>query len=269
MKSHWCMRIGVFTIVSVVLGSTLSAQDDKAKAKPKKVEDIVVTGEIIGIDLKDKVTNSPCKTFTFKMEKDKGYQLQLTSQAFPPYLRLENASGQISAAGAARFDPVGGQSAFLVHRPGKTEDFEIVVTSQFANRTGKFSLTIKELTGDEGKPIELKLQNGQVVYNGVIAPSDPRYNGNKIHKMFIVQLEKGSTYQIDHSSKAMDAYLYLLDPNGRILDQNDDFVGLDSRINHRAAETGKYRVVATSLGGSSTGQFTFTIRQTGGQPEKK
>ena len=157
MKSPWFTRIAIFALTSIILASTLPAQDDKAKAKPKKpAEDIVVSGEIINADLKDKVTNSPCKTFTFKMEKDKGYQIQLTSQAFPPYLRLENSGGQISAAGAARFDPVGGQSAFLVHRPAKTEDFEIVVTDEAGRynivdlRPGTFAtLTVTGATGPD------------------------------------------------------------------------------------------------------------------------
>ncbi len=271
MKSQ-LIRIACFAVVSLLLGSTFAAQDakDKAKekAKAKPAEPIVVSGEILNVDLKDKVTNSHCKTFTFKMEKDKGYLLELASQTFQPYLRIENGAGQVGAAGTGRFDPAGGQSSFFVHRPAKTEDFEIVVTSQFQNQTGRFTLTIKELSGEEGKPIDLKLQNGQVAHNGVILPTDPRY-GNKIAKTFIVELEKGSTYQIDHASKAMDAYLYLLDPNGRVLAQNDDFVGLDSRINHRATESGKYRIVATSLGGQSTGPFTFSVRLTAGQPEKK
>ncbi len=272
MKSNWKFKFVLFAIAAVFLGSSLPAQDTKDQPKPKtkKADDIVVNGELLAVDLKDRLTNTHCKTFTFKMEKDKGYQFQVSSKAFPPYLRIENRGGQIGAAGTARFDPANGQSAFIVHRPSKTEDFEIIVTSQFANRVGKFTLTIKELTGDEGKPIELKLQNGQVAYNGMLTPADPRYNGTKIHKYFIVQLEKGCTYQIDHMSQAFDAYLYLQDPSGRVIAQDDDGgVGLNSRIAHRVTESGKYRIVATSLGGSSTGQFNFTIRHTAGQPEKK
>jgi len=74
-------------------------------------------------------------------------------------------------------------------------------------------------------------------------------------------MEQGKSYKIDHSSRDFDAYLYLEDPDGKVVDQNDDNgESLDSRIVHTAAKTGKYRIVATSLGGQRTGKFTLTVR---------
>ncbi len=239
---------------------------DKDKVK-KKVEDIVVASELIKGDLKDKLfVNSYCKTYTFKMEKDKGYIIELHSPTFRPYLRLENSTGQQVGAD---FDRFGNQTATLVHRPTKTEDYQIIATTQNVNFVGKFTLTVKELTGDEGKPIDLKFEKGLVTYKTSLFKTDPKYNGQKIHKLFVIELEKGSTYQIDHVAPNFDAYLYLINPDGKVIAQDDDGgEGLNSRIVQKIETSGKYRVVATSLGGSSVGPFTFTIRQTGGNPPR-
>ena len=238
---------------------------DKGKAKP--IDPIVIMNELINADLKDKViSNSFCKTYTFKMDKDKAYQIELQSNNFRPYLRLENAKGtQVGAD----FDRLGNQSAVLVHRSTVTEDYTIVCTSLNANAQGKFTMTVKELTGDEGKPIELKLVKGLAKHDGNIIRTDLKYEG-KIHKTYTVKFDKGSTYQIDHMAKAFDAYLYLIGPDGRVLAQDDDGgEGLNSRIIHKADATGDYRVIATSLGGSSVGAYNFQIRQTGGELPKE
>jgi hypothetical protein len=264
MKRHLLIPV----LFAVALGSLgVGAGEKDKKEKVKKADDIVVNGELIKADLKDKVVvNGFCKTFTFKMEKDKAYQIELQSQNFRPYLRLEDSAGKQVAAD---FDRLGNQSAVIVHRPAKTEDYTIITTTLNVNAVGKFTLTVKELTGDEGKPIELKIEKGVATHQGNLTKLDPKYMG-KIHKLFIIQLEKDATYQIDHIFKGFDAYLYLENSDGKVLAQDDDGgEGLNSRITHKATASGKYRVVATSLGGSSVGAFTFSIRQTGGEVKKE
>lgn len=271
MNPRWRLALMLVATGCLLFDSPSGATDKKAKEpekkKPQPAKDIVVHGELINVDLKDKViTQSFCKTFTYKMEKDKSYQIELNSPAFRAYLRLEDSEGRQLGAD---FDRFGNQSAVLVHRATKTGDHEIIATALNGGGTGKFTLTVKELTGELGKPIDLKKEKGGATYTGNLARTDLKYNG-KIHKLFIFEMEGGKTYQIDHMSKAFDAYLYLQGPDGAVLAQDDDGgEGLNSRIVHKAAKTGKYRMVATSLGGSSTGQFTFSIRQTDPAPDDK
>ena len=108
---------------------------------------------------------------------------------------------------------------------------------------------------------ELKLEKGQADYNGAIQETDEMYNGNKLSKIFNIKLEKGKTYQFDHMSKAFDAYLYLEDPEGKLLAEDDDGgEGTNARIVHYAATTGTYRLIATSLGGTRPGAFSVVVR---------
>jgi WD40 repeat protein len=115
-----------------------------------------------------------------------------------------------------------------------------------------------------GKPLELKTNNGNVSVLSSLVQNDPPYKNKKISKSFLMPMEEGRTYQIDYRSTVFDCYLYLEDPDGRIVAEDDDGGGgLDSRIIHKAAKSGKYRIIATSLVGSSTGQFSINITATG------
>src|SRR5262249_29622270 len=105
---------------------------------------------------------------------------------------------------------------------------------------------------------------------GELVAFDPPYNGQKIqhknHKLFLFPIEQGKTYQIDMESKAFDSYLYLENPGGAYLKEDDDSGGnLNARILHKANKTGKHRIIATHFDGK-LGQFTLTIRQTEATP---
>jgi hypothetical protein len=256
----------VLGTTGLMLLSALAWTGEK-KQKEKKAEEskeVVVNGELINADLKDIVrTESFCKTYTFKMTAGKNYQIDMKSTVFDSYLRLEGPDGKQ----VAEDDDSGGmRNARIVYRAAKTGDFQIIATS-LGESTGKFTLIVKDLGGVANKPgkaIELKNEKGQATYSGNLNKADPKYGNNqKISKIFVFPMEAGKTYQIDHSSKAFDAYLYLEDPAGVLLDENDDNgVSLDSRIIHKAAKAGKYRIIATSLDGRSSGAFTLTIRAT-------
>jgi hypothetical protein len=255
MKLRWILALAVVLALGLLMQST-SGAGDKKKDEPAK--DVVVDAELTNADLKDKVlTESFCKTYTYKMIEGRTYQIDMKTGAFDAFLRLENSAGTQVAAD----DDSGGMlNARIVYRATKTEDFTICCMSLGGGSTGKFQLIVKDLN-IEIKPIALKLEKGQATFNGQIVANDATYN-NKIHKQFNVAFLKGKTYQIDNRSRAFDAYLYLIGPDGNVLAQNDDFEGLDSRIVHRAEKDGVYQIIATSLGGRGTGAFSFSVRQT-------
>jgi len=85
---------------------------------------------------------------------------------------------------------------------------------------------------------------------------------NKNHKLYVVHMEANRQYQIDLMSQHFDAYLYLLDDAGGILEEDDDGgEGLNSRIIYNAQRTGEHRIVATSLGPNNFGQFTLMVQR--------
>jgi hypothetical protein len=81
-------------------------------------------------------------------------------------------------------------------------------------------------------------------------------------KVFTVDMVQGRTYQIDHMTPQFDAFLRLEDPQGNHLIADDDGgEGLNSRIIHGCPRGGRYRIIATSLGGGRTGGFTLRVQE--------
>jgi hypothetical protein len=113
--------------------------------KKETPKEISVDGELINADLKDKVrTQMYCKTYTFKMIEGRNYQLDMRSNVFDSYLRLENPDG----VQVAFDDDSGGfPHARIVYRVPKTGDYTIICTTFSAGATGKYNLIVKDLTG--------------------------------------------------------------------------------------------------------------------------
>lgn len=254
------MTIKSLLAVALVLAMACFLQSGRAagdKKEPAPTKDIVFADELLNADLKDTVrTESFRKTYTVKLEKHKLYQIILTSQAFTPRLRLENAAREQLDIGNNK---AGGST--IHHRPAKTDEYEIIVTSQKGGEMGKFTLVVKEIPGGDGKPIELKNDNGKGVYEGKLLVTDPIYRGGKKHKMLLFPMEAGKTYQIDMTSR-FDSYLFLESPTGKYITEDDDGGGFpNARLIHKAADTGLYRIACTYFS-PATGDFKVTIRQT-------
>jgi len=97
---------------------------------------------------------------------------------------------------------------------------------------------------------------------GRLNPNDPPRE-NKPHKAFTVQLEQGKTYVITLRSNEMDSYLYVYDPQGALIAQDDDsgggVTGLDSRVHITANRAGNYVIACTALFDVPPQGANFTI----------
>ncbi|MBI3821240.1 MAG: PPC domain-containing protein [Planctomycetes bacterium] len=135
-----------------------------------------------------------------------------------------------------------------------------LVVKAFDKQPGKFEVKVNEFNlKGEAEPREVG-KNG-VTIAGQIGNNDKSAVG-KLGKVYSVELKAGQTYTIDLDSKDMDAYLYLFDSKSALLAQDDDSGGdLNSRIIFRAERDGTYHIVATSLGGTETGEFTLKVRK--------
>ncbi|MBM3996601.1 MAG: hypothetical protein FJ303_20975 [Planctomycetes bacterium] len=250
------------SIVMVILGGLLAeacsrADNPKAKTTEKKKSEpfkpIVVDSELINADLKDKVySNSFSKSFVFKMEQGRTYQIEIESPSFQPAVRLEDMGGtQVAQA----VDQTGQRKAILLYHPKKSDDYQIIATTPQPGLMGKFRLHVKDASAYQLLTVNDKLTQNDAVYAGA---------ANKKHKLFHVDLEAGKTYQIDMTSPEFDSYLFFESPDKRLLAQDDDGGGFPSaRIIHKASATGKYRIICTYFGdGGNLGNFTLTVRQT-------
>ena len=267
-KGNMARQDAVLTWSSSISPNMLMGFSDPSKL-PKIV--IPVAYELNANSPKDTVrTESYAKIFPYKMQKDKTYLIEMKSTEIDSYLRLENPGGTEVA-----FDDDGGGflDAKIVYKATESGEFKIVATTYKGGETGKFTLAIKDISPPPA--LALKLVDGKGSYTGRIAATDSRFNpltgmiGNagRLHRSLSIRLEQGKTYQIDMVSDlnngGFDSYLFLLGPDGKILARDDDGGGFpNARIVHRIAQTGEYRIIATSFGaGNATGEFTVTITE--------
>jgi hypothetical protein len=105
----------------------------------------------------------------------------------------------------------------------------------------------------------------EIRYQGQLTNDDPKdRKRNAAHKVYKVQMKKGSAYQIDMKSRAFDSYLRLEDSKGNELAEDDDSGGmLDAQIIFNCTRDDEYKVIATAFNENGTGMFTLTIKKRG------
>lgn len=256
--------------------------------------EFTVQGQIFENDPLDPVRQKPSKVHAVKLAPGKNYQIDLVSGEFDSYLRFESSDGtQLDA----NDDGGEGLNSKIVFRAEKEDVYKVIATT-FAGGVGAYTLTVKEIVGKQpgvrpapvqvGKlvrPLPIPLP-GQVAQPGPVAlpegtkfkaPTDKPFEAQgqiddnspkdpvrgRTAAFFTVTLEPGTAYRIDHASDDFDAFLWVADAKGKMLDQNDDSNGtLNSQIIFFAPEKGEYRIVATSLGGGR-GAFNLTVTAEG------
>jgi hypothetical protein len=228
----------------------------------------VIRGELTAKDSFDKVRQQMyCKIYPVKLLAGNTYQIDMKSTDLDSYLRLEDPDGnQI-----AEDDDGGGfPNARIRQDINKTGTYKIIATSFGANSTGKFVVEIRgkgvgEATGTER--VGGDGDGGSKTIKGKLANNDPEYAGRKgsFHKAYTHKLVQGHTYTIDLTSTDIDSYLYLENPEGKVVAEDDDGGGFpNARITYKAPTTGNYKLIATSFKAGETGDFTLSIKDAGG-----
>ena len=95
-------------------------------------------------------------------------------------------------------------------------------------------------------------------------PADPKIVGS-VHKVHEIDFEAGKTYRIDMTSRKLDSYLRLEDPDGKTVAEDDDGGGnFNARIVYKAKRTATYKIIATAMKNGIrpdvTGSYRLTVR---------
>lgn len=92
------------------------------------------------------------------------------------------------------------------------------------------------------------------------------------HHYYTYKMNKGKTYVIECTSKEIDSYLRLEDPQGKQLAEDDDSAGYpNARIVFKCPRSETYKIIVTTYGKEAEGKefgnygnYTLTIRLPGG-----
>lgn len=148
----------------VVAGVALTLAGKTWAQGPSALE---FSGELTADSAKDGVrTNSFCAYFSCAMAKGRTYQIDMKSKEVDSYLRLENPAGVQVA-----FDDDGGgfPNARIVYKAEESGAFKIVATTYAGGSTGKFIVTVKDVTpGAAAAPgaNQVRFTDGKATFKG-------------------------------------------------------------------------------------------------------
>lgn len=206
------------------------------------------------------------KAHGVKMERGKSYQIDLESDQFDTYLRVEGSDYH----SVLENDDVNltrdktGLNSRVVFSPQTTDVYHLVVTSFESKRAGSYVLRVIEVV-KAGPP---------VVIEGKLTKDDKTIEENKaFYKDHRIDLRAHRAYTIELESKRFDTLLFLLDPSGKTeISFNDDIapdiVNL-SRVDFTPAFTGNYLLRAAAHDRGRTGPYVLRIQGYEPAPEKK
>jgi hypothetical protein len=196
----------------------------------------------------------------FKLENTSLYQFEVKAKSFVPSVSLTGGFIQNTA------DYFKERNTFRgLFFPPKSQEYTVIVNpnvfgADIPEGLLDYTLTLKTLVLDE-TPL-LKKEDK-------LTENDPKYQKSfrkTGFKAYPVKMKAGMTYIIDMMRKGdnnkIDPYLYLEDPKGQVVANDDDGGGFpNARIMYRAMADGEYQVIASGLSDQSNyGDYALMVR---------
>lgn len=99
------------------------------------------------------------------------------------------------------------------------------------------------------------------VEEGELTDDSPQNDAGKPFDAYTFQAEQGQNIAIDMHSDDLDTFLYLLDADGNVIDENDDHNGSrrHSHVQFTAPQAGEYTVRASCFDPDDRGVYTLTF----------
>ena len=159
----------------------------------------------------------------YRFEGTQGQEIliSLSSLEFDAFLWLAESTGNVVATDDDSFDR--GGAVISQYSLPATGEYTLWVSSFGAGELGAYSLWLGEApAGGPATPIDL----GQVVDGELsLAAEDLQLSTGQIYDVYDFAASPGQAIFIEMESEELDAFLWLLDENGRVLSANDAFDG--------------------------------------------
>jgi hypothetical protein len=138
----------------------------------------------------------------------------------------------------------------------------VVIASALSSGEGAYQVQVEEAVGLNDLPTEGRVVQLDRLMTGWLTESDAIVDQGRYGQAWALEGRGGETYTIDLMSDDYDCYLYVVGP-GMLNPRTDDDggEGLDSRLTVTLPEDGTYRIVASAL--SLTGSGDYSLRVTG------
>ena len=192
---------------------------------------------------------------TFDGESGQSVTIDMSSGQGDTYLMLYGPDGNR----IAQNDDYDGLNSRIEATLEEDGEYTIIATSFDDEATFDYELSLS--TGEPAEAVDLRSISYGETANGSIDSADPEsqsYRGN--YEPVTFEGSSGDNVTIDMTSDD-DTYLILLGPDGTIVAENDDYEGLDSRIETSLPSDGTYTIVATSYSSEATFDYELTLER--------
>ncbi len=179
------------------------------------------------------------------------YIVTMTSRAFDPSLVLRSERGWEVATNDDA--PGLGGTAQIVWTAEHNETMEIVATSEHAERTGTYLVSVTQLDDDElveGEAVEGTLSSDSLRFHDDGTPMD----------RYWLPVTVGETYVIEMHSDDFGPATFVMSDQGTVIQAGSALDANSSRAVYNATSTGFVFVVANVSVGSGEGAYTLTLQ---------
>jgi len=230
-------------------------------AGDKKVEQLREKGQFDDTTPKDKVKKDcPGRLYVLPCVEGRGYTIDLRSEDFDAFLRLEDPSGKQIADDDDSGGGVKGHDARIVFTAAKTGNYTICATSFNAGAKGKYTLNVDH--DGKGKDLALKYLMDVTARLTKEDMVDKTRGSSCFTKTYKIDMQSKTTYIIELDSKDFDAYVRLENSEGKQVAFDDDGagVGLNAKLVYSCDKAGTYTIFATSFEEAAVGEFQLRVR---------
>jgi serine protease Do len=193
----------------------------------------------------------PLDLYSFTLDADATVAAFMTSSDVNGFLTLADAAGNALRSDRNSYD--GARDPMIVqYLPAGT--YRLAARAAGSGEAGLYQVDVRNTPGLRPPLCAARSTvalgatvSGTIGYNGC------QYTGGTFADIYRIRLDGSTTVDLRLTSGDFDAYLYLLDAKGNVVDQDDDSGGnTDARI-ARLLGAGEYYVVVTPVGGYTQG----------------
>lgn len=192
-------------------------------------------------------------------------RVDLASSDFDAYLLVRDPDGYPIGSDDDSGDDLNARLHLILAREGT---YRIVATAAAGDSArGTYTLTV---SGWETPPAPAPGQAAPIAAGetktGVLEPGDQVGADGPYEDHWTADLRQGSRLRTELRSDDFDAYLMVLDPDGRMIGSDDDGLGdRNSLVSFRAAKAGRYTIIASSFGDElRVGAYRLTLAEDSG-----
>jgi Bacterial pre-peptidase C-terminal domain len=188
------------------------------------------------------------KVFSVELKGNQTYLFEVDGDGFDPQIYVFDAKGKLL-----------GQDPDKVACSATADGPHHLVVKSFDGQVGKFELKVRPFTiKGEAKPRPLG-KDGLTIKGNIAAKHKTTLG--KLGLIYSVELKGGQEYVIDMEGQNLTSDLYLFDSKSAMAAHDDGSADPDARITFTPERDGIYHILATTVDGKETGEFTLAVRK--------